>query len=77
MARDLRKYASQTKIRLIIYFLVILFVVGLGLIWWLYGRGAAGMGLLCLLGMTLPVTLIILVMMILNVVVKRINRDNS
>jgi len=76
MARDLRKYASQTKYRLIIYFLVILFVVGLGLIWWLYGRGAAGMGLLCLVGMALPVVLVILIMLILNTVVKHINRDD-
>ena len=76
MARDLRKYATETKYRLIIYFLVILFVVGLGLIWWLYGRGAAGMGLLCLVGMALPVVLVILIMLILNTVVKHINRDD-
>lgn len=77
MAHDLRKYAAQTKYRLIIYFLVILFVVGLGLIWWLYGRGAAGMGLLCLIGMTLPVILVILIMLLLNAVVTNMHRDDS
>ena len=76
MARDLRKYASQTKYRLIFYFLVILFVIGLGLIWWLYGRGAAGMGLLCLISMALPVLAVILIMVLLNVVVERLHRDD-
>ena len=77
MARDLRKYASQTKYRLILYFLVILFVVGLGLIWWLYGRGAAGMGLLCLISMALPVLAVILIMLLLDAVVKHMHRDDS
>jgi hypothetical protein len=76
MARDLRKYASQTKNRLILYFLVILFMVGVGLIWWLYGRGAAGMGLLCLISMLLPVLAVILIMLLLNAVVKHMHRDD-
>ena len=49
MTRDLRKYASQTNVQLIVGALLILFIVGLGLIAWIYGAGAP-MGFLCLLG---------------------------
>jgi len=45
MIRDLRKYAKQTNFRLFIGFFVILLVVGEGLIYWLYGKYAALMGL--------------------------------
>jgi branched-chain amino acid transport system ATP-binding protein len=49
MARDLRRYASQTNFRLGVGGILLLFVVGDGLIYLIYGRGAALMGLLCLL----------------------------
>ena len=55
---DLRKYTSQTVFRLVVGALLILFTVGLGLIAWIYGVGAALMGLLCLLAMMLPIGLI-------------------
>ena len=58
MSRDLRKYTSQTNIQLIIGALVLLFVVGIGLIAWLYGIRAAVLGLLCLLGALVPIGLI-------------------
>ena len=46
MTRDLRKYASQTNVQLIGGALLILFIIGLGLIAWLYGTGAGyGKGL--------------------------------
>ncbi len=59
MTRDLRQYARQTNVRLMIGALFLLFVVGDGLIYLIYGRGAALMGLLCLLGGLLPVLLTI------------------
>ena len=55
---DMRKYSSQTNFRLFVGALAILFIIGLGLIGWIYGVGAALMGLLCLLGMLLPIALI-------------------
>jgi len=75
MSRDLHKYASQTNVRLAVGALIILFTVGLGLIWWIYGLPAALMGLLCLLGALVPIGLIWLFLGGLDLLVKRINRD--
>jgi len=55
---DLRKYAKQTNVRLGIGAFILLFVVGTGLIWVIYGAGAAGMGLTCLLVALVPIGLI-------------------
>jgi hypothetical protein len=74
MNRDLRKYASKTNTRLVIGASVLLFVVGLGLIAWIYGVTAALMGLLCLLGALVPIGLIALLMFGLDVIVKKINK---
>ncbi len=75
MTRDLRKYASQTNVRLFIGSLLLLFTVGLGLIWWLYGAGGALMGFLCLLGALVPIGLIWFFMVGLDLIVKRYNGD--
>ena len=75
MTRDLRKYASQTNFQLIGGALLILFIVGLGLIAWLYGPASALMGFLCLLGALVPIGLIALFMFGLDAIVKRINKD--
>jgi magnesium-transporting ATPase (P-type) len=75
MSRDLRKYTSQTNVQLAAGALTLLFVVGLGLIAWIYGTGAAVMGFLCLLGALVPVGLIVLLMFGLDIIVKRINKD--
>jgi hypothetical protein len=75
MARDLRKYASQTTFRLILGALILLFVVGLGLIWWLYGFRGAVLGFFCLLGALVPLGLILFFIFGLDAVVKRFNRD--
>ena len=61
MKRDLRDYAKQTQVRLGIGAFALLFIVGLGLIWLIYGAGAASMGLLCLLAGLVPVALIVAV----------------
>ncbi len=73
--RDLRKYAQQTNVRLIIGGLLVLFIVGDGLIYLFYGTGAALAGLLCLLGGLVPIVLIILFLLLIDWVVKRANRD--
>ena len=75
MTRDVRKYSSQTTIRLIVGALLILFIIGLGLIAWLYGPMAAVTGFLCLLGAMVPVGLIALSLNGLDAILKRIDKD--
>ncbi|HRQ23635.1 MAG TPA: hypothetical protein PLF42_09450 [Anaerolineales bacterium] len=75
MSRDLRKYMKDTNLRVILGALSMLFVVGLGLIWLIYGFGAAVSGFLCLLGAFVPIALIILALFGLDWIVKRANRD--
>ena len=55
MKRDLRNYAKRTNIQLAVGAFVLLFIIGLGLIWLLYGKGAALIGFLCLLGALVPI----------------------
>ncbi len=60
MGHDLRKYARETNIRLFIGFLLILFIVGDGLIFVIYGAGGALMGLVCIFAGLAPLALIAL-----------------
>ena len=71
MSRDLRKYASQTTFQLIIGALLVLFIVGDGLIYLIYGKSAALMGILCLLTGMIPVVLIVLILLIFEWIRKR------
>jgi hypothetical protein len=71
MTRDLRRYARQTNVRLIVGALVLLFIVGDGLIYLIYGKGPALMGLLCLLAGLTPVALTLLVLLLLAWVAKK------
>ena len=73
MTKDLRNYAEQTRSRLVIWFLIILFVIGLGLIWLIYGAKSALLGFLCLIGSLIPIGLIFLFLFGLDVIVK--NQD--
>ena len=73
--RDLRRYASQTQTQLIAGALLVLFIVGDGLIYLIYGQGAALMGLLCLGAGLFPLLAIILMLWLIDWVVKRANRD--
>lgn len=73
MSKDLRKYASDTNIRLVVGFVIILILVGLSLIWLFYGKNAALTGLLCLFAASLPVLLIGIILRVLDIIVKRIN----
>ncbi len=73
MTKDLRNYAKQTRSRLVIWFLIILFVVGLGLIWLIYGAKSALLGFLCLIGSLIPIGMIFLFLFGLDAIVK--NQD--
>ncbi len=69
--RDLRKYSKDTNVRLAVGAFLLLFVVGIGLIWAFYGQAAAGMGLLCLLAALLPIILILAIFLAMEWFVKR------
>ena len=71
MTRDLRRYARQTNVRLIVGALLLLFIVGDGLIYLIYGKGPALMGLLCLLAGLTPVALTLLALLLLAWVAKK------
>ncbi|HEC62342.1 MAG TPA: hypothetical protein ENI27_08830 [bacterium] len=75
MARDLRRYARQTTIRLLVGGLLLVFVIGDGLIYIFYGPGAAVMGFICLLIGVFPLLLIILVFLALDRLVKLANKE--
>jgi len=75
MGNDLRKYASQTNRRVILWALVLLLTIGPGLVWLIYGPGPALTSLLCLLGVLAPVGLIWLVLAIIDAIVKRADRE--
>ena len=75
MSRDLRKYARQTTIRLIVGALLLIFVVGDGLIYLIYGQGAALLGLTCLLAAAVPIALILMVLLLIDWISKHADRD--
>jgi hypothetical protein len=69
--RDLREYARQTNVRLALGAFLLLFVVGVGLIWLIYGGNAAGMAFTCLLAALFPVVLILLFFLAIEWILKR------
>ena len=75
MTRDLRKYARQTNVRVGVGAVLLLLIVGAGLIYLIYGPGAAVSGLLCLLAGLLPIGLIFLSLALLDWIQKRANRS--
>lgn len=75
MPRDLRQYARQTNIRLIFGALILLFLVGLGLIWWIFGANAALLGLICLLGGISPLLIIALALWLMELISKNANKN--
>jgi hypothetical protein len=74
LSRDLKKYAAQTNFRLILGALFLFFVVGLGLIWLVYGLKAAALGLVCLLGALIPLGLILFFIFGLDAILKLLDR---
>ena len=75
MGRDLRRYARQTNFRLLIGFFIILYLLGIGLIWYFYGGIPAIFGLLCLIAGTSPILLIGLILLGMEWFVKRVNDE--
>jgi hypothetical protein len=71
MSRDLRKFAKQTNVRLILGGLLLVLVVGDGLIFIIYGQRAALLGFICLLLGMAPLVLILLVFWGIDLLVKR------
>jgi uncharacterized membrane protein YhaH (DUF805 family) len=71
--RDLRRYAAQTRNRLIIWGVMIIIVIGEILIYLFYGTQSAIFGLLCMLVGLFPLLLIFLVLWGLDQIVKRMH----
>lgn len=69
--KDLREYTKQTNVRLVLGAFILIFVVGVGLIWLIYGENAAGLGLVCLLAALFPVILILFVFVAIEWILKR------
>ena len=75
MSRDLRKYARNTNIRLVAGFILLLFIVGLTLIYMIYGPQGAMFGFICLLAGLAPLSLIALILLAMEWIVKRVNEE--
>lgn len=73
--RDLRRYARQTNVRLIAGALLLVFIIGSGLIYIIYGPASALMGLVCLMAGLAPILLILLALALIDWIVQRANRD--
>jgi energy-converting hydrogenase Eha subunit E len=71
MSRNLRQYARQTNVRLLIGFGFILFIIGDSLIFFIYGREAAILGFICLLAGLFPLVLIGLALRLMEKVLDR------
>ena len=74
MSRDLRDYARKTNVRLAVGAFVLLFIVGLGLIYFIYGESAAGMGFFCLLAALTPVVLILIIFFFIDRIMRSAGR---
>ena len=70
--RDLREYSKQTGVRLALGAFILLFVIGVGLIWLIYGPEAAGMGFTCMLAALFPVIIILAVFLGIEWMLKRV-----
>lgn len=69
--RDLRGYAQKTNMTLIIGLFVLLVVVGLGLVFFFWGAGAALTGLICVGAALLPVLAVLGVIWVLDRLAKK------
>jgi hypothetical protein len=75
LSRDLRDYARQTNFRLIVGGIFLLFLIGDGLIYLIYGPSAAVSGLICLGVGLFPILLIMASLAVIDWIVKRANHD--
>lgn len=71
MSKDLRKYSRDTNVRLALGAFILFLIVGIGLIYAIYGQGAAGMGLMCLLAALFPIIIILSVFLAIDWILKR------
>lgn len=76
MSRDLRKYARQTNFRLALGGILVLFGVGGGLIWVIYGRDAAILGFICLAAGLAPIGLVWLALGGLERLARLLDKDH-
>jgi len=74
MSRDLQKYARQTNVRLVFGGILLIFIVGIGLIYGFYGGRAALTGLLCMVLGLAPLVMIWFALWILDLLVRRTNQ---
>jgi hypothetical protein len=73
--RDLRKYSRQTNFRLILGGLALLYLVGGGLIYLIYGPAEMVTGLICMtLGLS-PIVLVWFFLWIVGWVAKKANEE--
>lgn len=75
MTRDLRRYARDTNTRLMIGALLLLFIVGDGLIYIVYGPSAALLGFMCLIVGLLPILLIIVILSLIDWIARKSNEQ--
>lgn len=73
MSKDLRQYARQTNFRLIVGGILLLFLVGDGLIYIIFGRSAAILGFTCLVLGLAPLLLIALSLWLVEWLAKKAN----
>ncbi len=73
--RDLRDYARQTQVRLLVGFILLLYLVGGGLIYVFYGPAAMVTGLLCLTTGLAPLAAIALFLALLDRFVEKTRGD--
>ncbi len=75
MSRDLRKYHRQTNTQLIAGAILLLFVIGGGLVYLIWGSSMTVSTLLCMGAALIPVGLIISIFWILDWIVKRARKN--
>lgn len=75
VSRDLRKYATQTNKRLILGGIGLLYLVGGGLIYSIFGREAAITGVICLTAGISPLGLAWLALNLVGWIAKRADPD--
>ena len=75
MSRNLRDYARKTNVRLGVGAFFLLFIIGVGLIYLIYGKEAAALGFLCLMLALVPIIMIALVFFLFDWIMKRAGRE--
>jgi hypothetical protein len=75
VSRNLRDYARKTNVRLGVGAFFLLFIIGIGLIYLIYGKEAAALGFLCLLLALVPIIMIALVFFLFDWIMKHAGRE--